>query len=115
MRSFALLDHKCSELEKLLKEKMVSYKWAVCGCSPWERHYQILEEGKWRNLSHCPFCGDSMIGGVFGQIEKMDISDVQFEINGFKYPPIPVENFVRKKRVQCPKCDEMFEITEVIE
>ncbi len=63
-RTFALLDHKCSELEKLLEEKKVSYEWFVCGCSSIERHYQILEEGEWTDIDKCPFCGVSMTGMV---------------------------------------------------
>ncbi len=63
-RTFALVDHKCSELEKLLEEKKVSYEWFVCGCSPIERQYQIIEEGEWADIDNCPFCGASMTGIV---------------------------------------------------
>jgi len=60
MRTFELRDHKCPDLEKLLEEKKVSYKWAVCDCSPCERSYQILEEGEWKDIFNCPFCGVPM-------------------------------------------------------
>lgn len=61
-RTFALLDHKCPELEKPLEEKRVSYEWFVCGCSPCERQYQVLEDGKWKDMDKCPFCKTSMTG-----------------------------------------------------
>jgi len=63
-RTFALIDHKCPPLERMLEEKRVSYEWFVCGCSPLERQYQILEKGEWKNIDKCPFCKAPMTSGL---------------------------------------------------
>lgn len=59
---YELWDHCCPELEKLLEEKNVRFQGFVCWCSPIERTYQVLEEGVWKNIYDCPFCGISMTG-----------------------------------------------------
>lgn len=61
-RVYMLIDHQCVELAKLLDEGKVSYEYFVCGCSPIERHYQILEDGNWKDIDNCPYCNVSMTG-----------------------------------------------------
>lgn len=71
-REFALLDHSCSELEKLLEEKRISYEYLVCDCSPLERHYQLLKDGKWKDIEICPFCGKAMTNPHLGRMRLYD-------------------------------------------
>ena len=60
MREYSLVDHTCIGLTELLKQKRISYEWAMCHCSSSERHYQLLVHDKWENIDTCPCCGTSM-------------------------------------------------------
>jgi len=71
MRTFALRDHKCLGLKKLLKARKVSYEWFVCDCSPCERQYQILEGEEWKDIFDCPFCGAPMTDITFHRMSMV--------------------------------------------